>query len=139
MIIFVFGNEDLKEDRLPLRILPHLRVKFPSIEFVVKDPNEEWEIPLPELSKLSEAENNSQNSEIVIIDTAVGIKEVTIFESLEKFARPPRVGMHDFDALTNLRFLVKLGKIKKVKIIAIPPDISESEAFKKISNILSSF
>jgi hypothetical protein len=123
--IFVFGNEDLKEDILPLRILPELKKFFPKIQFEIKDPNEEWEI-----------ENDSQNSEIIIIDTAVGIKEVTIFESLEKFARPPRVGMHDFDALTNLRFLQKLGKIKKVKIIAIPSHISESEAIKNCERYL---
>jgi hypothetical protein len=125
MKIFVFGNEDLKEDNLPLRILPQLKKYFPNIDFVLQDPNEEWEI-----------ENDSQNSEIVIIDTAVGIKEVTIFDSLEKFVRPPRIGMHDFDALTNLRFLFKLGKIKKVKIIAIPPNISESEALIKVGATL---
>lgn len=120
MKIFVFGNIDLEMDNLPLRILPELCKKFPEIEFVVKDPNEEWEVP----------------EELVVLDTAVGIKEVTIFESLEKFSKVPRVGMHDFDALTNLRLLQKLGKIKKIKIIAVPQNISESEAIEKISEIL---
>lgn len=112
MKIFVFGNIDLEIDNLPLRILPELCNKFPEIEFVVKDPNEEWEVP----------------EELIVLDTAVGIKEVTIFESLEKFSKVPRVGVHDFDALTNLRFLQKLGKIKKIKIIAVPQDMSEKEA-----------
>ena len=118
MKIFVFGNEDLKEDNLPLRILPQLCKKFPEIKFEVKDPNEEWEIP------------SDFTSEITILDTAVGIKVVTSFDGLEKFSKPPRVGMHDFDALTNLRLLQKLGKIKKVKIIAVPPDMNEEEALK---------
>lgn len=117
--IFVFGNFDLKEDNLPLRILPQLQDKFPEINFEVKDPNEEWEVP----------------EELVILDTTIGIKEVTIFESLEKFSKTPRVGMHDFDALTNLRFLQKLGKIKKVKIIAVPPNISETEAVEEVITI----
>ncbi|MEK7669580.1 MAG: hypothetical protein AAB350_03290 [Patescibacteria group bacterium] len=117
--IFVFGNMDLEMDNLPLRILPKLQEKFPDIEFVVKDPNEEWEVP----------------EEITILDTAVGIKEVTVFDSLENFSKVPRVGMHDFDALTNLRYLQKLGKIKKIKIIGVSPDMEESEALVKIIKI----
>jgi hypothetical protein len=118
--IFIFGNEDLQMDSLPLRILPILQKKFPEIEFVTVDPNEEWNVP----------EN------VVVIDTAVGIKDVTVFDSLEKFTAPPRVGMHDFDALTNLRYLQKLGKIKTVKIIGVPSEIGEAKATEKISWIL---
>jgi hypothetical protein len=114
MIIFVFGNEDLQEDNLPLRILPQLKDKFPEIDFVLKDANEEWEV--------------EKEEEIIVLDTAVGIKEVMIFDNLEKFSKTPRVGMHDFDALTNLRYLQKLGRIKKIKIIAVPQSMSETEA-----------
>ena len=121
--IFVFGNEDLEQDNLPLRILPELQKQFPDIEFIVKDPNEEWEI--------------EGEKEIIVLDTALGIEEVTVFESLENFAKAPRVGVHDFDALTNLKFLQKLGKIKKIKIIAVPQDLNESEAVEKIVNKLS--
>lgn len=118
--IFVFGNEDLEMDSLPLKILPKLKEKFSSLDFVVNDPNEEWEVP----------------EEVWVLDTAVGIKNVTVFDSLDKFSKPPRVGMHDFDALTNLRYLWKLGKIKTIKIIAVPVNITESEALQKISEIL---
>ncbi len=118
--IFVFGNEDLEEDNLPLKILPKLQENFPNIQFEEKDPNEEWDIP----------------EELIILDTAVGIKEITIFDNLDKFSSAPRIGMHDFDALANLRFLKKLGKIKKTKIIALPSGIKESEAILKIDQIL---
>jgi len=121
-MIYIFGNEDLEVDSLPLKILPELRKKFPEIQFEVKDPNEEWE---------------NIGEELIIIDTAVGAKNVAIFDSLEKFARTPSVGMHDFDALTNLRYLQKLGKIKKMKIIGIPPEIKESEAIEKTEQIIS--
>lgn len=123
MKIFIFGNEDLQMDSLPIKILPKLKEKFPEINFELVDPNEDWEVP----------------EEVVVIDTAVGIKDITIFDSLEKFSSPPRVGMHDFDALTNLRYLWKLGKIKKIKIIGIPPDMDESEIIFKISHILDNF
>jgi len=118
--IFVFGNEDLEEDNLPLRILPKLQEKFPEIDFEIKDPNEEWEIP----------------EELIILDTAVGIKEITIFDSLEKFSKAPRVGMHDFDALTNLRYLQKLGKIRKIKIIGIPSNLTKFSVLERVSKIL---
>ena len=120
MIIFVFGNLDLAMDSFPLRILPQLRKKFPSIQFEVKDPNEEWDVP----------------EELTIIDTVVGVKKVTIFDTLEEFTAAPRFSMHDFDALANLRYLKKLGKLKKIKIIGVPPDLSKKEAIESIGNIL---
>jgi len=115
--IFVFGNINLENDSLPLRILPKLQEKFPNLEFEIRDPNEEWGVP----------------EKIVIIDTIIGIKRVKIFDSLDEFLSAPRVSMHDFDALTNLRFLWKLGKIKKIKIIGVPPEMNEVEALKKVS------
>ena len=135
--IFVFGNLDLLEDSLPLRILSQLREKFPEIDFVTVDPNEDWDLPSQCRNCLPVEDARSQLCPgITIIDTAVGIKDVTVFDGLEKFSAPPRVGMHDFDALTNLRLLWKLGKIKKIKIIATPPDMGESKAAEKITEIL---
>ena len=119
-IIYIFGNIDLSGDSLPLRILPELEEKFPEILFEIKDPNEEWTAP----------EN------LTIIDTVSGIKEVMVFDDLEKFSAAPRVGMHDFDALTNLRYLQKLGKIKSIKIIGLPLDMDESKAIQEISKLL---
>jgi hypothetical protein len=131
MKIFVFGNPDLDLDSLPLRILPELKKQLPEVNFEIKDPNEEWEVP----------------EEFTVIDTVVGIDKPTIFESLENFSAPPRVSMHDFDAYTNLKYLQKLGKIKKIKIIGLPaslssgpPIISEKKALeflvKTFSNLL---
>ncbi|MEK7200893.1 MAG: hypothetical protein AAB672_02075 [Patescibacteria group bacterium] len=125
--VFIFGNIDLKNDSLPLRIIPKLQEKFPDIEFEIRDPNEEWVVPLP---KLNDVEG------ITVLDTVIGIKDITIFDSLEKFALAPRVSMHDFDFLTNLQYLTKLGKIKKIKIIGLPPDMEENEAIKKVSATL---
>src|ERR1035437_8857752 len=110
--IFIFGNQELEMDSLPLRILPELQKAFPSIHFEIKDPNEEWVVP----------------EKLIIIDTAVGLKKVKVFEDLDSFDTSPHLTMHDFDALANLKYLKKLGKLKEVKIIGLPPDMSESEA-----------
>lgn len=121
MTIFVFGNPDLDFDSLPLKILPRLRERFSDIQFITVDPNEEWDMP----------------EDVVVIDTVVGIEKVMMLDGLEKFVAAPRVTMHDFDALAQLRYLQKLGKIKKVTVIGIPPTISESKAFEEVSAMLS--
>jgi len=118
--IFIFGNPDLAMDSLPLKIAPKLRQEFPSISFEIKDPNEEWNVP----------------EELTIIDTVVGPKEVAIFNDLESFTASPRLSMHDFDALSNLKYLKKLGKLKKVTIIGVPVELSEEKAIEAVSEII---
>lgn len=122
MTVFVFGNLDYAPDALPLKILPTLKNLLPQVNFEVLDPNEEWEVP----------------DELTIIDTVVGIKAVTIFNDLRRFERTPRLSLHDFDTLTNLRYLEKLGRLKKIKIIGLPPTISEKEAVESVIPILRS-
>ena len=118
--IFIFGNLELEMDSLPLRILPELQKAFPSINFEIKDPNEEWVVP----------------EKLIIIDTAVGLKKVKVFEDLDSFDSSPRLTMHDFDALANLRYLKKLGRLKEIKIIGLPPDMSESEAIESVVKVI---
>lgn len=120
MIIYIFGNPDLEMDSLPIKLIPELKKLYPEISFVIKDPNEEWNIP----------------EEMIIIDTALGLNKVTVFDDLESFANTPNLSMHDFDALTNLRYMKKLGKLKKIKIIGIPPEIDPNKALKMIVKIL---
>ena len=103
-----------------LRILPKLRLRFPQIDFEFKDPNEEWDFP----------------EELIVIDTVVGIRKVKVFDDINKFDTSPRVSMHDFDALANIRLLIKLGKIKKVKIIGIPPSMKKEEAISEVGEIV---
>jgi len=122
MTVFVFGNPDIDIDALPLRILNNLKNKFPEIEFKVLDPNEEWDIP----------------KEMIILDTVLGIDGVKLFNNLEVFSDSPRISVHGFDAYFNLKYLKKLGKLKKIKIIGVSPTISKKEAIEKISSILQS-
>ena len=41
MKVYVCGNPLLKEDSIPLKILPELQNKFPSIKFIDFDPTED--------------------------------------------------------------------------------------------------
>lgn len=110
--IHIFGNPDITMDSLPLRLLPELQKRFPDADFRVLDPNEEWEIPDP----------------FIAIDTVVGVPDVHLFTSLDEFNASPTVSVHDFDALFQLRYLAKLGKLKGVRIIGIPPDLQPNNA-----------
>ncbi len=115
--VYIFGNPDLAVDSLPIRLLPQLQKQNPDFNFILKDPNEEWDVP----------------EEMLIIDTAINAKKVTVFKDLKSFMTGPRLSMHDFDALSNLLFLEKLGRLKKVKIIAVPPDIDPQDALREIT------
>ena len=123
MTIYVFGNPDLQEDSLPLRMIPELKKHFPRVEFEIKDPNEEWNCP----------------ETLTIIDTVKGINEVKVFDGLAEFAEAPRVTLHDFDALANLRYLQKLGKLKKITIIGVPAEMPFAEAFAGVTTELNKF
>ena len=121
MTIYVFGNPDLSADSLPLQILPELQKRFPQLQFEIKDPNEEWDSP----------------EILTIIDTVEGIEKVSVFDDLTKFAAAPRLTLHDFDALANLRYLQKLGTLKKIKIIGIPAKMRLDEALAAVSTELN--
>lgn len=113
MTVFIFGNPDIEKDSLPLKILPELRKKFPELDFQVKDPNENFELP----------------EGVVIIDTIAGLEKAHVFNSLDNFKAPPRMTLHDFDLFNHLQLLKKLGKLpSKIKIIGLPPTMSEEEA-----------
>ena len=116
MTIFIFGNPDLPMDALPLRLVPQLQARFPQHEFLIKDPNEEWEVP----------------EKLIVIDTVKGIESVQVFHGLDAFSRAPRVSMHDFDALTQMRLLQKIGQLKEVAIIGVPPDIGQQPALELV-------
>ena len=123
MKVLIFGNPLVKEDSLPLKILPKLRKKFPSIEFKEFDTAESLE---------------KEGEELIIIDTVKNIEDVKIFEDIEIFERKKIFSTHDYDLAYELKALKKLGYIKKVRIIGIPSKISEEECLRKVSEKLKS-
>lgn len=119
--VYIFGNPDLAADATPVLLLPFLRERFPSVEFLFLDPNEEWEIPDP----------------LYIIDTVMGIPGIHVFHGLDEFTKTPSLSVHDFDALSQLRLLKKLGKLGEVTIIGVSPLLSQKEAETGVADSLS--
>ncbi|MFH1354421.1 MAG: hypothetical protein ABIH36_03975 [bacterium] len=119
--VWLFGNPDFNPDALPLKLLPELQQRLPSFDLIIKDPNEEWRL----------------SKKLIIIDTVQGIKKITTFTSLDQFQNAPNITVHDFDLLTNLKWLSKLKKLPPFLIIGLPAGISKKEAFNKIIAILT--
>ena len=115
MKIYVSGNKLLKKDSLPLRILPKLKKEFPDIEFGELDPTE-----------------NLPSENLIILDTVVGINKVTGFSDMESFGSESNYSVHDYDFLFELKLNKKLGKVKNIKIIGVPSDLTEKEAIKQL-------
>ena len=121
MKILVSGNLLVKEDNIALKILPELKKRFPSIAFIEFDPNEDFK-------------NLEEN--ITILDAAKGINKVRLIKDLDKIELFNIYSLHDFDLGFNLKLLKKLGRLGKIKIIAIPYNLSEKESLSQIQLIL---
>lgn len=108
MKIYVFGNQDIQEDNLALKVANRLRDKIENIEFITVKPNED----LPFIG-----ENN-----IVIMDIIQGIDKIEIVDEkdLDKLVLSPRNSVHDFDLGFQLKYLKKLGKLGKITIVGLP-------------------
>jgi hypothetical protein len=90
MTIYVFGNEDVKDDSIIIRyVRPNEDVKFDS-----KKP--------------------------VILDTIDGLKEIKIFKNTNRIINTKSTTVHDFDLGFQLKYLKKIGKINGATIIGVP-------------------
>ena len=128
MKILVFGNQLVEQDNLPLRILQQLKEKFPNIEFKELDSTETLQ------------NETDENKNLTILDTVQEISEIKILElkTSDDFARlqlPNSLSMHDFDLAYNLRLLKKVRLINQVKIICIPMNMQEQDAFNQLQSI----
>ncbi len=120
MKILVFGNPLVKEDSLPLRLMPKLQKTFPDIEF-------------KELDAVEDLQNEGRH--LVILDTVKGIKESCLLD-LSSIRLDRIYSMHDFDLGYNLTLLKKLNLIEDAKIIGVPMNIDEKKALDQIQLIL---
>lgn len=121
-IIHVFGNPLLDFDNLPIKLAPKLKKLFPDINFIIQDPNENLK--------------PARSGKLVIIDTVMGIKQVTIIGDIEKLEISKIYSMHDFDLGFNLKLLKKIDRLKKATIFGVPPDYPTNKALNELSKII---
>ncbi|MEK6979703.1 MAG: hypothetical protein AABW86_05755 [Candidatus Micrarchaeota archaeon] len=127
MKILVFGNALVKKDSLALSVAHALEhdaeLRGKGIEFVEFDTAENLE---------------DEGPDITILDVASGIKKVTELTDMDRLEKSPSYSMHDFDLAVTLKLLKKIGKIKTVRIIAIPSVYEKKRAVKEVKEALTS-
>jgi Ni,Fe-hydrogenase maturation factor len=119
MKVFVLGNKALKEDSLAIQIAEELKkeTKFNFVELdPVETPNEE---------------------EILIIDVCKNAKRVEL-RNVEDFEFKKELSVHGYSIIEELLLLKKIGKVKSIKIIAIPYKMEKEKAKEEVKKILSS-
>jgi len=119
--VFVFGNSLIEKDSLALTIAERLRGKVKGVEFEA-------------VESLDEVKNTK---EFYIMDVALGIEKVQMIEDLHKLQTAQPVSLHDFDLAFELKLAKKLGKIGKVKIIAIPNGYALDKAVEETRALIS--
>ena len=123
MKILVFGNSLVEKDNLNLKLISKLKKNFSKIEFKEFDPTENLE-------------GEIEGGNLLILDVAEGIDNVVVINNLDKLEIFGRCSMHDFDLAYNLKLLKKIGKLRDIKIIAVPIESDIKEAFSQIQLIL---
>ncbi len=121
--IYIFGNELLDFDNLPIKLVPELKKNFPDINFIIQDPNENTK--------------PSKDGELVIIDTVINTNEIIIIKDIEKLETSPIYSMHDFDLAFNLKLLKKIGQLKKLTIFGIPPKLNKKKTLNQLKNLIA--
>lgn len=108
MKVYVFGNRDYEKDKLSFDVVDKIDLKKLEIEFVEVKPNQDLPFAGSEI--------------VVMMDVVMGIDEVKLItqDDLDKLVLPPRSSAHDYDLGFQLKYLLKLGKLKRIRIIGLP-------------------
>jgi len=108
MKIYVFGNEDLEFDNKAIKTAKALENTLEHCEFIYVKPNQD--LPF------------SNEKSVVILDTVVGIEDVTLIndDQIQNISLEKRTTAHDFDLGFQLKYLKKIGKLGKVTIVGLP-------------------
>lgn len=119
MKVLVLGNPLLKEDSLPLKLLPALRKEFPTVEFDEADP----------------ADIDDEKSPLVIIDTA-NVKGVTLVEDANYLEDYKLLSAHGLGLAEMLALMKAAGKQVQVKIICVPEKMTQKKVLADVSVLL---
>ena len=130
--VSVFGNPDLPMDAMPIVLLPELRKRFPNIEFIHQDPNEEC-LPPEALAKGGKPLGDTW----WIIDAVKGIDKVRLITETDIIQINKRLSMHDYDLGMHLTLLKKINPELKLRIIGVPLGSKTSDILPDVVTFLS--
>jgi hypothetical protein len=121
MKVFVFGNPLVEGDSLALKVAKRLEGRLQGVEFkAVQDIDE------------------IEEKDFVALDVAEGIERVQVIEDLDELDARQPVSGHDFDLAMELRMRKKVGRLGRVRIIAVPCGLDLKKAVASVRAIVSS-
>lgn len=121
--VYILGNPLVKADSKAFNLLPYLSKEFSDLKFESYDPTEEIDLNI--------------NSDLIMLDSGINLKKTVLFKDLKYFELSPRNSVHDYDLPLQLGIMKKLGKFKKVYIIAVPAKGRTSKILQEVKAILS--
>lgn len=117
--VLCFGNEYVDSDSLPKQIADELKIK--GVTF----------LKCNNLNDVLE-----KTGEVFILDVAKGIDDIKVFDDLSKINAKNITSLHDFDLGYFLTLMKTIGKIEKIRIIAIPIGYDKEKAKEELKKIL---
>ena len=118
--VFVFGNTLIEKDSLAHKVVEKLKGKLEGIEFEAVESFDDMET----------------TEDLYIIDVCLGLENVETIEDIDKLEAKHPVSVHDFDLALELKIRKKIGRIGRVKIIAIPVDYPLEKAVAETKEVL---
>ena len=122
--VLCFGSEDFKGDEIAFSVCKELVGKVEGVRFVRCD------TPM-------DVVGYSATDNLYIMDAVRGLKEVSVFGSINDLRRTKSVTAHDNDLGLMLRILTEMRMLPDVKIIGIPIGSNASEAAEGVRSILT--
>lgn len=123
-VVLVVGNPLLRQDNLPLRLMPLLGKARPDISFEPFEPTRQ-DIP--------------HNKQLVLLDSVQGLKKVRVLRDISKLRQPDRAfSLHDYDLGAQLMLMEKFGLLGKTTIIGVPQSGDEKKIMKDVLHELES-
>ena len=122
--VLCFGSEDVKGDEIAFSVCKELVGNVEGVRFVRCD------TPM-DVVGYSATEN------LYIMDAVRGLKEVSVFGSINDFRQTKSVTAHDNDLGLMLRDLTEMRLLPDVKIIGIPIGANTSVTAEEVKKIIS--
>ncbi len=125
LYILAFGNPYLNEDNFALKIADSIvEDKIKNIE-VIKCVSPEEVIHYTE-------------KDFVILDVVKDLKDVILFDDIDRLKANSIISLHDFDLGFFLKLMKETGKLEKVNIIGIPQQGNEENIKKQVLTLIQS-
>jgi len=116
--VYYIGNELIKEDSVHIKVCEKLKELLNDVEFIrLNDPLELLEV---------------DTFPVVIVDSALGIKETIVVDSSQMLSNEPIVSAHFLNLAFCLKLCTTMNKNFEFKAICVPANINLEDAVNEV-------